>query len=100
MAATAQTGIFRAAEKLIGLNAKPTCASAGHKVDQDLGRTMNVGFIGLGIMGAPMALNILKADHKLTVYNRTPAKAQPLFDAGARLASAPQEFGDVDLLIT
>jgi 3-hydroxyisobutyrate dehydrogenase-like beta-hydroxyacid dehydrogenase len=61
---------------------------------------MNVGFIGLGIMGAPMALNILKAGHKLAVYNRTPAKARPLVDAGARLAPAPQEIGDVDVLIT
>lgn len=61
---------------------------------------MNVGFIGLGIMGAPMALNILKRGHKLTVYNRTPDKARPLIDAGATLAPSPQEIGAVDVLIT
>jgi 3-hydroxyisobutyrate dehydrogenase-like beta-hydroxyacid dehydrogenase len=61
---------------------------------------MNVGFIGLGIMGAPMALNILKHGHRLTVYNRTPDKARPLIDSGAILASSPQDIGDVDVLIT
>jgi len=48
---------------------------------------MNIGFIGLGNMGSPMAANLIKAGHELTVYNRTPAKAQPLADQGARYAS-------------
>jgi 3-hydroxyisobutyrate dehydrogenase-like beta-hydroxyacid dehydrogenase len=61
---------------------------------------MNVGFIGLGNMGTPMALNILKGGHRLTVYNRTVEKAGPLTEAGATLASSPQEIGDVDVLIT
>lgn len=61
---------------------------------------MNVGFIGLGIMGAPMALNILKRGHRLTVYNRTADKARPLTDAGATLVSSPQEIGAVDVLMT
>jgi len=61
---------------------------------------MNVGFIGLGIMGAPMALNMLKRGNRLRVYNRTPDKARPLIDAGATLASSPQEIGDVDVLVT
>ena len=39
---------------------------------------MNVGFMGLGNMGTPMALNILKGGHQLTVYNRTVEKAGPL----------------------
>ncbi|QEX14826.1 hypothetical protein FRZ44_01010 [Hypericibacter terrae] len=38
-------------------------------------REMRVGFIGLGQMGAGMALNLVKAGHEVTVYNRTPAKA-------------------------
>ena len=42
----------------------------------------SIGFIGLGIMGQPMALNLLKAGHKLTVYNRTGSKAEPLKQAG------------------
>ncbi len=61
---------------------------------------MHVGFIGLGIMGAPMALNIRKRGHRLTVYNRTPEKARPLIEAGATLAPSPQEIGDVEALIT
>jgi 3-hydroxyisobutyrate dehydrogenase/2-hydroxy-3-oxopropionate reductase len=48
-----------------------------------------IGFIGLGIMGQPMALNLLRAGHKLTVYNRTPGKTEPLKEAGAQVASTP-----------
>ena len=48
---------------------------------------MKVGFIGLGSMGAAMAGNLLKAGHELTVYNRTPAKAQALVQQGALLAA-------------
>jgi 3-hydroxyisobutyrate dehydrogenase-like beta-hydroxyacid dehydrogenase len=49
----------------------------------------NIGFIGLGIMGAPMAANLIKAGHALRVYNRTPDKAAPLLAAGATAASSP-----------
>lgn len=48
-----------------------------------------IGFIGLGIMGQPMALNLLKAGHKLTVYNRSAGKTEPLKAAGAQVASRP-----------
>ncbi len=51
----------------------------------------SVGFIGLGIMGEPMALNLVKAGYKVTVFNRTRGKAQPLQRAGARVASSPAE---------
>ena len=51
----------------------------------------SIGFIGLGIMGQPMAQNLLKAGHRLTVYNRTPGKAKPLEEAGARVATSPAE---------
>ena len=44
---------------------------------------MNIGFIGLGIMGRPMALNLLKAGHSLSVHARRPAMMTPLTDAGA-----------------
>ena len=50
-----------------------------------------IGFIGLGIMGQPMALNLIKAGHKLAVYNRTPAKTAALATAGARVASSPAD---------
>ena len=48
-----------------------------------------VALLGLGIMGSGMAQNILKAGFPLTVYNRTPEKARPLVDSGARLATSP-----------
>jgi 3-hydroxyisobutyrate dehydrogenase-like beta-hydroxyacid dehydrogenase len=47
---------------------------------------MKVGFIGLGQMGAGMAANLLKAGHEVTVYNRTPAKAEALVRRGAKRA--------------
>jgi len=50
-----------------------------------------IGFIGLGIMGQPMALNLFKAGHKLTVYNRTAGKAEALRQAGAQVAATPAE---------
>jgi 3-hydroxyisobutyrate dehydrogenase/2-hydroxy-3-oxopropionate reductase len=60
----------------------------------------SIGFIGLGIMGQPMALNLLKAGHKLMVYNRTGSKAEPLKQAGALVASTPAETAnDADFVI-
>lgn len=50
-----------------------------------------IAFIGTGIMGAGMARNLLRAGHDLTIYNRTAAKAQPLVQAGARLAPTPRQ---------
>jgi 3-hydroxyisobutyrate dehydrogenase-like beta-hydroxyacid dehydrogenase len=47
---------------------------------------MDVGFIGLGNMGAAMAPNLLNAGHRLTVYNRTRAKAEVLAAQGAQVA--------------
>ncbi len=49
-----------------------------------------IGFMGLGIMGAAMAARILKADYPLMVYNRTAAKAEPLAQLGAGIASSPR----------
>lgn len=51
----------------------------------------SIGFIGLGIMGQPMALNLIKAGHQLAVYNRTAAKAAALQAAGARVVSSPAD---------
>ncbi|MBI2571602.1 MAG: NAD(P)-dependent oxidoreductase [Candidatus Schekmanbacteria bacterium] len=53
-----------------------------------------VGFIGLGIMGAPMALNVAKAGYHLTVFTRTRLKAAPLEEAGATIACSPAEVAD------
>jgi len=51
----------------------------------------NVGFIGLGLMGRPMALNLLKAGYAMTVWNRTRARADDVVAAGATLAATPRE---------
>jgi 3-hydroxyisobutyrate dehydrogenase-like beta-hydroxyacid dehydrogenase len=53
-----------------------------------------VGFMGLGIMGSAMAANILKAGYPLMVYNRTPAKAEPLAQLGARVAASPKALAE------
>lgn len=50
-----------------------------------------IGLIGLGLMGRPMGMNLLKAGHQLTVWNRTPERAQELVKAGAVLAKTPRE---------
>ena len=52
---------------------------------------LRVGFVGLGIMGAPMALNCIKAGFPMTVYNRTSAKTDPLKEAGAAVADSPAD---------
>ncbi|HEY6271965.1 MAG TPA: NAD(P)-dependent oxidoreductase [Terriglobales bacterium] len=51
----------------------------------------SIGFIGLGIMGQPMALNLVRAGFSVTVFNRTPSKAEPLQQAGAKVASSPAQ---------
>lgn len=52
---------------------------------------MEVGFIGLGVMGQPMALNLARAGTPLVVWNRSPARCDPLREAGARVAGSPAE---------
>ncbi|MDZ7580534.1 MAG: NAD(P)-dependent oxidoreductase [Deltaproteobacteria bacterium] len=55
---------------------------------------MKVAFIGMGTMGAPMALNLLKAGHKVTVHNRTRNKEEAVAAAGARRAASPAEAAE------
>lgn len=50
---------------------------------------MKIGFIGLGVMGRPMALHLIQAGHELSVYARRAEAAQPLVDAGARRLATP-----------
>ncbi len=60
-----------------------------------------VGFIGLGIMGAPMAGHLLRAGYPLYVYSRTRSKADALIEAGATWCDDPAEVGrHCDLLLT
>lgn len=55
---------------------------------------MNVGFVGLGIMGRPMALNLMKGGHRLWVWARREASMQPLRDAGATACASPQAVAE------
>jgi 3-hydroxyisobutyrate dehydrogenase-like beta-hydroxyacid dehydrogenase len=50
-----------------------------------------IGFIGLGLMGRPMSLNLVKAGYSVTVWNRSAARADEVVAAGAKLAKSPQE---------
>lgn len=60
-----------------------------------------IGFIGLGIMGKPMARNLIKAGYPLVVYNRTASKAAELVEMGARQVESPGEVGaGADVVIT
>ncbi|HET9399825.1 MAG TPA: NAD(P)-dependent oxidoreductase [Candidatus Acidoferrales bacterium] len=62
---------------------------------------MNIAFLGLGNMGAPMALNLVRAGHQLTVYNRTAGRADALASAAARIAATPTEaVADAEAVIT
>lgn len=51
----------------------------------------SVGLIGLGLMGRPIAANLLKKGFSLTVWNRTASRAQDLVSQGAKVAATPQE---------
>ena len=60
-----------------------------------------VGLIGLGLMGRPMGMNLIKAGYALTVWNRTASRADELVAAGAKLAKSPQEVAAAcDFLLT
>ena len=62
---------------------------------------MKVAFIGMGTMGAPMALNILKSGHEVIVHNRTREKEEPVAKAGAHRAASPREASEgAEIIIT
>ncbi len=66
-----------------------------------IGPQSKIGFIGLGLMGRPMALNLVKAGFPVTVWNRTASRADELVSAGAKVAASPRELAaESDLLIT
>ncbi|WP_303787090.1 NAD(P)-dependent oxidoreductase [Azovibrio restrictus] len=54
---------------------------------------MKIGFIGLGIMGRPMALNLLTAGHEVRVWARRPESMAPLLEAGAQAGESPAALG-------
>jgi len=59
-----------------------------------------IGFIGLGVMGKPMALNLLKAGHQVAVFNRSRPSVDALVSAGARAGSNVAEVAGAPIVIT
>src|SRR6218665_1138957 len=63
--------------------------------------TQHIGFIGLGNMGGPMALNLVKAGYRLTVFDMVPDAVKKLTDAGATAApDVATAVKDADIVIT
>src|SRR5947199_248891 len=60
---------------------------------------MRIGFIGLGNMGGPMALNLMKAGHALVVHDVRPDAAKPHLDGGAKWAESPKALARASELI-
>jgi 3-hydroxyisobutyrate dehydrogenase-like beta-hydroxyacid dehydrogenase len=58
-----------------------------------------IGFIGLGRMGSPMALNVIRAGYPLTVYNRTKEKTAPLAQVGAAVVDSPAEVAKASQVV-
>jgi 3-hydroxyisobutyrate dehydrogenase-like beta-hydroxyacid dehydrogenase len=79
---------------------RPQADVAGKRGASSNGKLVNVGFIGLGHMGAGMAANLLKAGHRVTVFNRTPAKAEALIARGAKFATSIAEACRGDAVMT
>jgi 3-hydroxyisobutyrate dehydrogenase len=63
-------------------------------------RRIRLGWIGVGRMGRPLVTRLLDAGLDVSVYNRTPAKAQPLADIGATIVGSPAELADRDIVFT
>jgi 2-hydroxy-3-oxopropionate reductase len=62
---------------------------------------MQLGFIGLGVMGRPMALNLLKNGHQMSIYARRPESAAPLVAAGAQRCDSPAAVAaNADVIFT
>jgi 2-hydroxy-3-oxopropionate reductase len=60
-----------------------------------------IGFIGIGLMGLPMAKNLLKAGYELKAFNRTESKAEPLREFGGKISKSIEEVvSDNDVVIT
>ncbi|MGL4406718.1 MAG: NAD(P)-dependent oxidoreductase [Notoacmeibacter sp.] len=67
----------------------------------DIAPQSKIAFLGLGLMGAPMARNLLQAGFSMTVWNRSKGKALELANRGAALAATPQDaVKDADFVIT
>nr|CAB3473348.1 unnamed protein product [Digitaria exilis] len=93
MAAAAFLGASRAAPALLlpsrGLPRRLLVSAASSSSSSGEGAGGVVGFLGLGIMGAPMASNLIKAGCDVTVWNRTKSKCDPLLSLGAKYEPSP-----------
>jgi 2-hydroxy-3-oxopropionate reductase len=70
-------------------------------VDQEEGSVERIGYIGLGLMGKPMAMNLLKAGFPVVVHNRSRGAVRELVKAGAQEAGDPRSVAEVsDVVIT
>jgi 2-hydroxy-3-oxopropionate reductase len=70
-------------------------------VNSGIGPQTKVGLIGLGLMGKPIGMNLLKAGFPLTVWNRTRSRADELVAAGAKFAQSPRELAaDSELMLS
>jgi 2-hydroxy-3-oxopropionate reductase len=63
-------------------------------------REMNIGFVGLGIMGKPMALNLIKGGHTLFLVSRSSVPAELIAAGGKACASAKEVAQKADVIIT
>jgi len=62
---------------------------------------MQIGIAGLGRMGAAVAARLMEVGHTVTVWNRTPGKAKPLTDAGAKQVDTPEDLAQhSDVVVT
>ncbi|MCW5627115.1 MAG: NAD-binding protein, partial [Burkholderiales bacterium] len=80
-----------AGERITAPLASTEPVNADASVDGTAGARPTVGFIGLGAMGRPMALNLMKAGYELAVWSRRPESAQSVVDAGATRCDSPAE---------
>jgi 3-hydroxyisobutyrate dehydrogenase-like beta-hydroxyacid dehydrogenase len=70
-------------------------------VTSDASSKPKLGLIGLGLMGQPMGMNLVKASYQLTIWNRTTSRANELVAMGAKLAKSPKEVAAAsDILLT
>ena len=60
----------------------------------------SIAFLGIGLMGKPMAINLIKAGYPVKAWNRTTAKAEALVPFGATVALTPLDAADADIIIT
>jgi 3-hydroxyisobutyrate dehydrogenase len=63
------------------------------------GAAEKLGYLGLGMMGFPMTRRLVNAAHDVTIWNRSPAKAAALVEAGAKLAGRPSDVADAASII-